>query len=44
MDALCSGRRSCSLRIPDQALDVTEPCPKEFKTFLQAKYSCVKGT
>ena len=43
MDALCSGRRKCSLRIPDQALDVTKPCPKEFKTFLQAKYGCVTG-
>ena len=43
MDALCSGRRSCSLRIPDQALDITKPCPKEFKTYLEAKYTCVKG-
>lgn len=42
MDALCSGRRSCSLRIPDQALDITAPCPREFKTFLQARYGCVR--
>ena len=43
MDALCSGRRNCSLHLPAQALDVTKPCPKEFKTFLQAKYECVRG-
>ena len=43
MDNKCSGRRSCEIRIPDSTLDDVNPCPKDFKTFLEAGYKCVKG-
>ena len=43
MDNVCSGRRGCSIRIPDKVLDNTEPCPKEFKTYLNATYTCIPG-
>lgn len=46
LDSLCSGRRSCSLRIPDASLDKaksTSPCPREFKTYLNASYKCLEG-
>ena len=43
LDRLCSGRRSCSVRLPHQAMDAMCPCPAEFKTYLNASYMCVKG-
>ena len=43
MDSRCSGRRSCEVRIPDLTLDRANPCPKDFKTYLEASYGCVKG-
>ena len=43
LDDECSGRRTCQIRIPDQELDVTKPCPSEFKTYLNATYKCVQG-
>ncbi len=44
LDSRCSGRRSCEIRIPDLTLDRANPCPKDFKTYLQAGYGCVKST
>ena len=43
MDSRCSGRRSCEIRIPDKTLDGVNPCPQDFKTYLEASYGCVKG-
>ena len=43
VDARCSGRRTCSVRIPDAGLEATRPCLKELKTYLEANYSCVTG-
>ena len=43
MDAICSGRRACSIRIPDAMLDRANPCPKDFKTYLLISYDCVPG-
>lgn len=42
-DLLCSGRRSCSIRVPNEMLDATFPCPEDFKNYLWANYSCAKG-
>ena len=42
MDSLCSGRRECSVTIPDQTLRDMRPC-SELEAYLQASYSCVKG-
>ena len=41
MDVICSGRRACSIRIPDAMLDRANPCPKDFKTYLLIDYDCV---
>ena len=43
MDTECSGKRTCSVRIPDTELDANKDCPEEFKTYLNASYKCVKG-
>lgn len=43
MDSRCSGRRSCDIRIPDSTLDRANPCPRDFKTYLEASYGCVQG-
>lgn len=42
LDGVCSGRHSCSIRIPDASLDVSNTCPKEFKTYLNASYTCIE--
>ena len=42
MDKRCSGRRKCSIDIPDKILEDEEPC-LELKSYLQASYKCVKG-
>ena len=43
MDRICSGRRTCSVRIPDATLDRANPCPKDFKTYLVISFDCVPG-
>lgn len=44
MDILCSGRRTCSVDIPDPLLDRLNPCPRDFKTYLEVRYECVPGS
>ena len=39
----CSGRRSCEVRIPDEAFDATRPCPKDLRRYLIADYDCIAG-
>ena len=48
LDNVCSGRRDCSIRIPDEDMGRKNAkkeggCPSEFKTYLNASYICVKG-
>jgi Galactose binding lectin domain len=43
LDALCSGNRTCRIHIPDAELDRANPCPKDFKTYLEVSYECVTG-
>lgn len=43
LDSICSGRRKCELRIPDQSLDKTKPCPVDLKTYLNVSYTCLEG-
>ena len=43
MDHLCSGKEECVVRIPDASLDKANPCPGDFKTYLETAYECVKG-
>ncbi len=41
-DGKCSGRSGCKVVIG--SLDaVAQPCPKDFKSYLEASYVCIKG-
>jgi len=44
IDAQCSGNRTCRIHIPDVELDRVNPCPKDFKTYLQVSYECITGS
>jgi len=43
LDAKCSGKKLCELRIPDPGLEQATPCVKSLKMFLEVRYSCVEG-
>ena len=45
LDSRCSGRRHCTLRVPDQDLAAIrpQPCLTELKSYLEASYRCQKG-
>lgn len=43
VDAMCSGRRSCTVQVPNQALAARSTCMHELKLYLEASYSCLKG-
>ena len=43
LHAKCSGRRSCRVRIPDDDLFATRPCPSDFTSYLEATYRCQPG-
>lgn len=43
LDDECSGKRSCSLRIPDTKLEHVNACPKEFKAYLNVSFECIPG-
>jgi len=44
LDRKCSGRSECDVRIPDTDLDTVTPCYPDQKSFLEASYTCVKGS
>ena len=43
LDKLCSGRRRCKIDVNDLE-KVAQPCPKDYKAYLEAEYECVRGT
>jgi len=43
LNARCSGKKECELRIPDPDLDQTPPCGKSLRMFLEVRYTCVDG-
>ena len=43
LDAKCSGRKRCQVRIPDADLERTEPCLRLLKMFLEVSYTCMEG-
>jgi len=45
-DAWCSGRRTCDVRVSsiiDSLPDDTFPCSRDFRGYLEASYTCIKG-
>lgn len=43
LEAQCSGRHACSLRVDDDALSNTKPCSRGILIYLDAAHACVKG-
>ena len=43
LDALCSGRKLCKVRVLDETFSGIKPCHDDLKSYLQAQYSCRKG-
>jgi len=43
LDAHCSGRRACSIRVLDDNFDNVKPCHDDLKSYLEVSYRCVKG-
>jgi len=39
----CSGRRACTIDVPNDNLTALTGCPKEYKNFLIVSYKCVKA-
>lgn len=44
LSSRCSGRRSCSVHVPDPSLHDAQSCPKELMPYLEASYVCVRGS
>ena len=42
-DAECSGRRRCSIQIPNNELLKAQSCPKDLVSYLETDYTCVNG-
>ena len=43
-DVICSGLQTCKIPIPTTAFDKwVSSCPKDFKSYLEASYQCVKS-
>ena len=42
-DAKCSGRRECSIKIPDETFDLDHDCPKDLRRYFEATYTCING-
>ena len=43
LDFLCSGRRHCSVTIPDKFLTKEKPCEIGLSSFLSVEYECLPG-
>ena len=44
MDRRCSGKERCSVSVPEPSLLKATPCPEDLVAYLEADYTCVKGT
>ena len=42
LDSLCSGRHNCKVPVTE-IRDVAQPCKKDFTSYLEVSYECVKG-
>ena len=43
MNAKCSGKRQCEVRIPDADLERTRSCLPGLQMFLEVSFSCIEG-
>jgi len=42
MHSVCSGRINCTLLVATMD-SVIQPCPKDFKSYLEITYECIRG-
>ena len=43
IDARCSGKQECELRIPDPVLQQATKCPQSLMMYMEASFHCVEG-
>lgn len=43
-DDLCSGKKQCQLRVPNEKLEGIGNCDLELHKYLETEYHCVEGT
>lgn len=43
LDLICSGRRDCTMPVPDSYLHATRPCHGDLTSYVQLTYNCVTG-
>lgn len=44
VDSICSGRRECTLRVPDISSEGDiRPCSEDLASYLEASYACLPG-
>ena len=41
LDGRCSGRQTCTIRIPDAELFTLQPCRRDLIAYMDASYKCV---
>jgi len=42
LDGHCSGRRQCAVQVASLT-DIVQPCRRDFTSYLEASYNCIKG-
>ena len=40
----CSGRPSCDVAVAGLVPETQQPCPRDFRSYLTANYTCIPGT
>ena len=43
-DRVCSNKNMCEMVVSQSQIPVTSPCPVDFTSYLEADYSCEKGS
>ena len=43
LDALCSGRRQCDINVASLVDEQHQPCPLDFRSYLELSHKCVAG-
>ena len=43
-DSQCSGRKACNVNVRDLIALGVKPCTEDLRSYLEARYTCIKGT
>ena len=43
LDTRCGGRRKCEVIVANLVPEDAQPCPNDFRSYLEVAYQCVKG-